>query len=173
MKHLKVGLDIDDVLLFWMPAYIERFGYPKTEFEITKNIFNNLRFDRDFWLNLEPKHYPDFPVELYCTKRICNKAWSKRWIEDHNYPTAPVYQLYAQSANKAKCVKGKIDVFVDDSIYNFVTMNLAGVPCLLMDASHNQTWGPIGRVYSLNEEEIQEAYDLFMLTIFDNFNKLV
>ena len=52
-------------------------------------------------------------------------------------------------------------------------MNLAGVPCLLMDAEYNQEWGPIGRVYSLNIDEIREVYELFMLTAFNDFYKLV
>ena len=64
-------------------------------------------------------------------------------------------------------------MFIDDSVSNFKAMNLAGVPCLLMDAEHNRSWGPIGRVYSLNMSEIEEVYNLFMLTVFDNFDKLV
>ena len=52
-------------------------------------------------------------------------------------------------------------------------MNLAGLPCLLIDAEHNRSWGPIGRIYSLDEDEIKETYDLFMLTIFPKFKNLL
>lgn len=173
MRKLKVGLDIDDTVLYWFPEYLKRFGKPKNEHEVTKHVFRDLRYDRNFWLNLEPKHRPDFPVTLYCTKRVCNKAWSKRWIEDHDYPIAPVYQVFSQTKNKAHVIKGLVDVFIDDSVSNFKAMNLAGVPCLLMDAEHNRSWGPIGRIYSLNMSEIEEVYNLFMLTVFDNFDKLV
>lgn len=170
---LRIGLDIDDTILHWFPEYLKRFGEPKNEFEITRHVQRDLRKDREFWLNLQPKHRPNFPVTLYCTKRVCNKDWSKRWIEDHDYPIAPVYQIVTQSKNKAHTVKGKVDVFIDDSISNFKAMNLAGVPCLLMDCEHNRSWGPIGRVYSLDEDEIKDAYDLFMLTIFPNFQNLL
>ena len=170
---MRIGLDIDDVLLHWYSAYLERFGKPKSEYEITKHVFRDLRNDREFWLNLEPKHYPNFPVTLYCTKRVCNKNWSKRWIEEHDYPDAPIYQIFTQTKNKANVVKGLVDVFIDDSLSNFKAMNLAGVPCLLMDAEYNQEWGPIGRVYSLDIDEIREVYELFMLTAFNDFYKLV
>ena len=170
---LRIGLDIDDTILYWFPEYLKRFGEPKNEFEITKHVQRDLRKDRNFWLNLQPKHRPDFPVTLYCTKRVCNKDWSKRWIADHDYPEAPVYQIFSQSQNKASLIKGKVDVFVDDSISNFKAMNLAGLPCLLMDAEHNRSWGPIGRIYSLDEDEIKETYDLFMLTIFPKFKNLL
>ena len=170
---MRIGLDIDDVLLHWYSAYLERFGKPKSEYEITKHVFRDLRNDREFWLNLEPKHYPNFPVTLYCTKRVCNKNWSKRWIEEHDYPDAPIYQIFTQTKNKANVVKGLVDVFIDDSLSNFKAMNLAGVPCLLMDAEYNQEWGPIGRVYSLDINEIREVYELFMLTAFNDFYKLV
>jgi hypothetical protein len=62
---------------------------------------------------------------------------------------------------------------IRDSVSNFKAMNLAGVPCLLMDAESNQDWGPIGRVYSLREAEIEEVYYLFMDTIFHNFKNLL
>lgn len=173
MKHLKVGLDCDDTCNIFYQEYLKRFGQPKNEYEITKHVQRDLRTDRDFWLNLPEKHRPDFQVELYCTKRVNPKAWSRKWLNDHNYPYAPIYQVISQTKNKATVIKGRVDVFIDDSISNFKAMNLAGVPCLLMDSEINQHWGPIGRVYSLNISEIEEVYDLFMLTVFDNFDKLV
>jgi hypothetical protein len=75
--------------------------------------------------------------------------------------------------NKADFVKGRVDVFVDDSVSNFIKMNLAGVPCLLYDKEYNQDWGPIGRVYSLDKEEIEDTYRLFMDTVFHDFKNLL
>jgi uncharacterized HAD superfamily protein len=173
MNKLRIGLDIDDTILFWYSEYLKRFGEPKNQYEITRHVQRDLITDRNFWLNLPPKHYPDFSVTLYCTKRVCNKDWSKRWIKDHEYPIAPVYQLVTQSKNKADVIKGRVDVFVDDSVSNFIAMNLAGVPCLLMDCDYNQDWGPIGRIYSLNRDEIEEVYNLFMSTLFNDFDKLI
>ena len=56
---------------------------------------------------------------------------------------------------------------------NMIQMNLSGLPCLLIDAPHNQSWGPIGRIYSLNIEEIEDVYELFIKTIFNNFRNLL
>jgi hypothetical protein len=82
--------------------------------------------------------------------------------------------MYYQQGNKATMIKGRVDVFVDDSISNFIKLNLSGVPCLLIDQPDNQSWGPIGRIYSLNKEEILDAYNLFIDTgMFDNFKNLL
>ena len=109
----------------------------------------------------------------YCTKRVNPKSWTKKWLDDNNFPKAPIYQVMSQGKNKADVIKGRVDVFIDDSVKNFIALNLAGVPCLLMDTPGNEWWGPIGRVYSLNEAEIQEVYDLFMTTVFPNFRNLL
>ena len=52
-------------------------------------------------------------------------------------------------------------------------MNLSGVPCLLIDAPHNQSWGAVGRIYSLDKDEIEDAYQLLIDTVFDNFKELL
>ena len=35
---LRIGLDIDDTIGSWRPEYLERFGQPKSDFEITRNV---------------------------------------------------------------------------------------------------------------------------------------
>jgi uncharacterized HAD superfamily protein len=170
---LRIGLDCDDTCNYWYELYVDRFGPPKDDATITRHVTRILSKDRDFWLNLPPKHKPDFDVALYCTKRVSPKAWTKKWLEEHDYPKAPIYQVFSQGKNKADLIKGRVDVFVDDSLRNFIALNLAGVPCLLMDSPNNQHWGPIGRVYSLREAEIQEVYELFMNTVFPNFRNLL
>lgn len=158
---LKIGLDIDDTIAdFWNP-YFSRFGTPKSDFEITKNCKQKLEKDREFWLNLPVlRRLEGFEPELYCTKRSCCKNYSKEWIVNNDFPEKPVYQVLYQYANKASYIKGRVDVFIDDSPRNFIQMNLSGVPCLLMDASYNQHLGPLLRVYSLDYNEIEEAYYL-------------
>ena len=54
-----------------------------------------------------------------------------------------------------------------------IKMNISGVPCLLMDTPNNRDWGPIGRIYTLDKNEIMEIYELFMKTVFPNFKNLV
>lgn len=171
--NLRIGCDLDDCIFSFYDPYLKRFGTPKDDFEITRNVQRILRKDRDFWLNQPVINVPDFNVTLYCTKRVHPKSWTKKQLQIHGLPEAPVYQMYSQSGNKATMIKGRVDVFIDDSISNFIKMNLSGVPCLLIDSPYNQDWGPIGRIYSLSIAEIQSTYRLFMETIFNNFSKLL
>ena len=169
---LRCGLDLDDTINFWWPEYVKLFGTPKNDYEVIKNIQRKLKKDKDFWLNLPIKHYPDFEAELFCTKRVIPKTWSREYLIKHNIKVKPIYQQWYQYGRKSTLIKGKIDVFIDDSISNMIELNLSGIPCLLMDAENNQKWGPIGRIYSLKYLEIEKAYLEFM-KIFPNFKELV
>ena len=95
------------------------------------------------------------------------------FLKKNNIPTAPIYQQWYQLGKKSTLIKGRVDVFIDDSIENMIELNLAGIPCLLMDSENNQDWGPIGRVFSLNHDHILETYELFMKTSFKNFKDLL
>lgn len=171
---MRIGLDLDGTVDDFMNPYLERFGSPKKDSEITKNVMQILSKDRDFWLSLPVLRHIDFIPELYCTKRVNPKQWTRKWLIEHGFPNRPIYQMYYQHGNKATMIKGRVDVFVDDSISNFIKLNLSGVPCLLIDQPDNQEWGPIGRIYSLNKEEIVDAYNLFIDTgMFDNFKNLL
>lgn len=173
IKRLKVGLDIDEVIANWYTPYIERFGVPKTDSEITRNCQRKLYNDREFWLNLPVIRRPEgFEPTLYCTKRSCYKSYTKEWIDNNNFPHKPVYQVIYQKSNKADYVKGRIDVFVDDSPFNFITMNMSGVPCLLMNTSFNEYLGPILRIDTLDYNEIADTYYLAKeMGIFKDFSK--
>lgn len=167
---LKIGLDLDDTINYWWSEYVKRFGSPKNDFEIIKNIQRKLKKDKEFWINLPLKHYPNFEAELFCTKRVIPKTWSREYLIKHNIKVKPIYQQWYQYGKKSTLIKGRIDVFIDDSISNFTELNLAGVPCLLMDSENNQHWGPIGRIYSLDYNEIEQAYVDFM-EVFPNFKR--
>jgi hypothetical protein len=171
MKRLKIGTDIDDVLAEFLETYLKRFGNPKNDWEITRNVQRVLIKDKDFWENLPVINTLNFIPELYCTKRVNSKVYTKNWLKKHNFPNKPIYQVICQTRNKADFIKGKVDVFIDDSITNFIQMNLAGVPCLLYNKKYNQHWGPIGRIYSLDYNEIEQAYVDFM-EVFPNFKRL-
>lgn len=170
---MRIGLDIDDVLADFWHTYLNRFGTPKTDSEITRNVQRKLKTDRNFWINLPVINKPDFIPELYCTKRVNPKAHTRKWLELNDFPIRPIYQVLYQKGNKADFIKGRVDVFIDDSISNMVKMNLSGVPCLLMNTETNQHWGPVGRIFSLSKEEILDTYHLFMNTVYPNFRKYV
>ena len=171
--RLRVGLDLDDTIFSFMEPYRKRFGIPKDEYEITRNVERVLKKDKKWWLNQPLINRPNFEVALYCTKRVHRKEWTKEQLMLHNLPIAPIYQVFNQSRNKADLIKGRVDVFIDDSVSNFIHMNKAGLPCLLLNTKYNQHWGPIGRIYSLNMEEIEDSYHLFMDTLFLHFKELL
>ena len=170
---LKIGIDLDDCVFAFMESYLHKFGTPKHDQEITKNVQRKLRKDKQFWENLPIINVPNFIPTLICTKRVNSKVYTKNSLKRINLDKVPIYQLFTQTSNKANKIKNKIDVFIDDSIFNMIQMNLSGLPCLLIDSPYNQRWGPIGRIYSLDYKEIEDAYYLFMKTIFYNFSGLL
>ena len=177
-KNLKIGLDIDDTIADFFGSYKEYFNtnkYPSRlkDHNITKNVVRILKFDRNFWINLPIKNNITFIPELYCTARVSNKTWTKKWLQMHGFPDSPVYQIFGHGVNKAKYIKGKVDIFVDDSLTNFRLLNMAGVPCLLLDTDRNQSWEYDGRVYSLDRDEIIEKYFVFKNSVLPYFQELI
>lgn len=171
---LKVGLDIDSTIADFDLAYIRRFGkWPKVDWAITRNVENILIHERDFWLNIPVLRMPNFRPKLYCSARVNSRHWTKKYLKDKGFPNSPLYQVPGYKLSKAKVLKGKVDVFIDDSIKNFIDLNLKGIPCLLMDSEANKEWGPIGRVFSLDYNEIEEVYELFINTVYPHFKELI
>lgn len=172
--ELRIGLDIDNTLADFDSAYLARFKkWPNYDWAITRNVEHILTKEREFWLQLPVIHRPDFIPRLYCSARVNKKCWTKKYLKDNNFPNAPLYQVPGYKLSKAKVLKGRIDVFIEDSVKNFIDLNSHGIPCLLIDSPNNQEWGPIGRIYGLKYKHIKETYYLFMETIFPNFSSLL
>lgn len=167
---LRIGSDIDQVICNWADPFFRRFS-PKNDAHITWICGNIINKDRDFWLNLPVlRRFEGFEPVLYCTKRSCLKTYSKEWIDNNGFPHKPVYQVFCQSSNKARYVKGRCDVFLDDSPTNFIQMNRSGVPCLLVDTPYNRHLGPMLRIHTLDYAEIEDVYNLALeMDIFKEF----
>lgn len=171
---LKTSLDIDGVLADFYEPYIRKFGIPKTSYDITKNVYGILKKDKDFWLSLPVINRPNFKVHQYTTSRCIPKSWIKEYLNNSCMPIAPVYQLYSHCLSKVPKIKmGGCDVHIDDSLQVFIDCNLNNVPCLLMDNQSNEHWGPIGRVFSLDIEEIEDCFYLFKDTMFPHFKDIL
>ena len=56
---IKIGLDIDDTLVDFYGEYLKKFGKPKFDWNITKNVYR-LKRNKQFWENL-PKCGLDIP----------------------------------------------------------------------------------------------------------------
>jgi hypothetical protein len=169
-EHLRIGCDLDDTIFGFSEGYLRRFKkFPKYDWAITRNVTHILINERDFWINLPVIRRPNFNPTLYCSARVNNKRWSKKAIEINDLPNSPLFQVPGYHVPKSRYIKGRIDVFIEDSPKHWRELNLAGIPCLLIgDNSDN----PILRIYSLNEDEITDTYWLAKETgIFNDFNK--
>lgn len=162
-KHpIRIGLDIDDVIAdFWggYKKYFDTEHNPKQleDHTITKNVERILKHDKNFWINLDVVDFPNFIPELYCTKRVNNKEWTREFLRINGFPIKPIYQIFTQAKNKADLIKGRVDVFVDDSLRNVLQCNNAGLPTLLYNTDLYEDF-PMFKIFSLDKEEILDAY---------------
>lgn len=172
-KRLTIGCDLDDTIFGFTQGYIKRFKkWSKYDWAITRNVVNILSKEKDFWVNLPIIRRPvGFEPKLYCSSRVNRKSWTKKAIEKNNLPNSPLYQVPGYNIPKSRYIKGRIDVFIEDSPHQWKALNESGIPCLLIDSPNNKDLGPILKIYSLDYDEIEEAYYLAKeLGIFDNFN---
>lgn len=157
---LKIALDIDDTLVDWRGAHEKKFKCKLsdlTESQITRQVVK-CRKDREFWSNLKLIEKPDFTPELYCTKRINSKVYTKNCFNKLNLPLKPIYQILLQSENKAKYIKGKCDVLIDDSYRNVKDCINAGLPALLITRPHNIHINTPYRINKLTYKSIADKY---------------
>lgn len=170
-EHLRIGCDLDDTIFNFSEGYLNRFKkWPKYDWAITRNVVNILSKERDFWVNLPILRRPDFECTLYCSSRVNKKSWSKKAIEINDLPNSPLYQVPGYHIPKSRYIKGRVDVFIEDSPHQWIDLNKSGIPCLLIDSPNNKDYGPFLKIYSLNEDEISDAYWLaFEMNMFKNF----
>ena len=168
-------MDLDGCLCDFYGPYLNRFGNPKSDTDITRNVQTVLSKDKDFWLNLPVINQLNFVPRQYTTARIIPKRWIKEYLDKELFPKAPVYQILGYGLSKYSKIKmGGCHLHIDDSLSVFKDLNKKGIPCLLLDSPENRSWDePVGRIYSLDRDEIEYAYYLFKETIFPYFNEFI
>lgn len=168
-------MDLDGCLCDFYGPYLNRFGNPKSDTDITRNVQTVLSKDKDFWLNLPVINQLNFVPRQYTTARIIPKRWIKEYLDKELFPKAPVYQILGYGLSKYSKVKmGGCHLHIDDSLSVFKDLNKKGIPCLLLDSPENRSWDePVGRIYSLDRDEIEYTYYLFKETIFPYFNEFI
>lgn len=159
----KIGLDIDEVICNWIEAWRNRFNIenvPNSWFfdrEIKKR-FNDMELSgelNDFYLSLKPlikaEELPFVP-HCYITSRPVKTWVSCKWLDEHGFPTRPVYTVEVNQTKVEVAREAGIEVFVDDSWDNFVDFNNNGITCYLYDTPHNRV-SDVGhlRIKSLND----------------------
>lgn len=146
----KIGLDIDEVLAQWTPAWCKCWHIPEpSSWFFDRNIMQRFKEMEEtqildeFYLSLEVLTKPeDIPFEPYCyvTSRPVKSEISEQWLDANGFPHRPVYTVET-GKSKVEIIKSlNLDIFVDDRFDNFVELNKAGICCYLFDAPHNQRY---------------------------------
>lgn len=171
---LKVSMDLDGCLCDFYGPYLKRFGKPEKDSTITRNVNTILAKDKEFWMNLPVLNELKWTPRQYTTARVISKKWIKEYLHKEMFPKAPIYQIHGYGLSKySKIRMGGCHLHIDDSLAVFKDLNSKGIPCLLLDTPNNQEWGPIGRIYTLDSEEIEDTYWLFKDTLFPHFKELL
>lgn len=158
---LKIALDLDDTVFEWRKIHETKFHIKisRTKSEIITQQVNTVKYDKEFWSNLPLLEKPDFTPEVWCTKRINPKSYTKISLKKNDLPIKPIIQLYNQQDNKATKLSGVVDVLIDDSWFNVNQCLQAGFPALLITRPHNKWIKTPYRVSHLKYNEIVEVYN--------------
>lgn len=163
LNHAKVGLDIDEVLALWVPAWCDHWNMEEPQsWYFDRKIMDKFAQMReegildDFYLNLKPAIDPNtIPFEPHCyvTSRPVSTNITEQWLDKYGFPTRPVYTVGVGESKVDVIKSAGIEIFVDDRFDNFVELNKNGICCFLYDAPHN-------RRYDVGYKRIKTLKDL-------------
>lgn len=159
--NLRIALDIDSTLAGFEVSYNRHFKTNianEKDHEITRRVYK-LRHNKRFWLSLPKIEDINFIPEIYATKRINPKSYTREWIVANGFPDRPIYQTIYQYGNKADIIKGRCDVLIDDSFSNVKKCINSGVPAILINRPHNKGVSFEYRVSKLDIDEIESVYN--------------
>ena len=150
-----VGCDLDDVIFDFTGSYEKRFNtklsnYWNGDYNMSKNL-EQLKDEKEFWVNMPVKNKPSFEVDYYITARSIPVEWTKEAIQKNNLPKAPVYSL-PWNVSKIDTLKELgVDIMIDDKYSTFKECKENGIFCYLMNSDTNQHYN-VGhhRIYDLN-----------------------
>ena len=150
-----VGCDLDDVIFDFTGSYEKRFNtklsnYWNGDYNMSKNL-EQLKDEKEFWVNMPVKNRPSFEVDYYITARSIPVEWTKEAIQKNNIPKAPVYSL-PWNVSKIDTLKELgVDIMIDDKYSTFKECKENGIFCYLMNSDTNQHYN-VGhhRIYDLN-----------------------
>ena len=154
-RRPRIVLDIDDTCLMFKAAFEEKFGIKLNNYwdgnYNMKEYLDQLKDDKDFWVNLKPLHIPNFEPIAYLTSRSIPVDWAKECLQKNGFPCAPVYSVPYNESKVALLKELRADVMIDDKPENYREALEAGIFCYLMDAPHNQfVEAGHRRIYNLN-----------------------
>lgn len=162
LNHPKIGLDIDEVLAAWTPAWCKKWDISvPTSWHFDRDIMKKFKLMEetgelvDFYMNLDVLTNPEeIPFEPHCyiTSRPVPTKVSEDWLDKNGFPHRPVYTIGLNQSKADVIHDSGCEIFVDDRFDNFVELNKAGICCYLFDAPHNRRYD-VGykRIKSLKE----------------------
>jgi len=161
MNIPKIGLDIDNCIVDFDEGYLKRFGrFPNNDWGISRNVNNILIKEKAFWLGLNVIHRPNFTPTCYCSVRVNPHNWTKQFLKRNNLPDAKLYQISGGwGTSKFNTLKNKVNLFIDDSTWNFEDLNDKGVLCFLITSKSNQNYDTKLRINNLDINEIMNLYN--------------
>lgn len=150
-----VGCDLDDVIFDFTGSYEKRFNtklsnYWNGDYNMSKNL-EQLKDEKEFWVNMPVKNRPSFEVDYYITARSIPVEWTKEAIQKNNLPKAPVYSLPWNMSKIDTLKELGVDIMIDDKYSTFKECKENGIFCYLMNSDTNQHYN-VGhhRIYDLN-----------------------
>lgn len=147
LRTPKIGLDVDEVLANWVNAWITKFNMqvPKSWYfdRKIKQRFEELKNAGEldeFYLSIKPLTPPEeIPFEPHCyiTSRPVTKEVTEQWLDNHNFPSKPVYSVDVRHTKVDIAKEAGVEIFIDDSFDNFVDLNNNGIFTYLYTATWN------------------------------------
>ena len=150
-----VGCDLDDVIFDFTGSYEKRFNtklsdYWNGDYDMGANL-EQLKNEKDFWVNMPVKNRPSFEVDYYITARSIPVEWTEEAIQQNNLPKAPVHSL-PWNVSKIDTLKELgVEIMIDDKYATFKECKENGIFCYLMNTVANKHYN-VGhhRIYDLN-----------------------
>ena len=150
-----IGCDLDDVIFDFTGSYEKRFNtklsdYWNGDYDMKANL-EQLKNEKDFWVNMPVKNRPSFEIDYYITARSIPVEWTEEAIQRNNLPKAPIYSLPWNVSKIDTLKKLGVDIMIDDKYATFKECKENGIFCYLMDTAANRHYN-VGhhRIYDLN-----------------------
>lgn len=161
---MRIFLDIDDVIFNFNGDFAKRFNIKPhkhwSKSNLMKKRLDILTKEKDFWLSLSVKNYPNFQPNGFVSARGIPKSWTKESLKLNDIPgRSNVHQVYWGKSKVELLRNLEADIFIDDKYETFKECNQNGIFCLLMDAPHNKEYKTNLRVYNLDINTIIDKYN--------------